>query len=907
MNNTTLTTFLIFLSFSSLNVLGQSFWNDFSINEKSIQKKQSVANSYRSILVDMDRLKKDLINAPKNLKLANAKSRLIEVPMPDGSSLSFVFFETQTMEDGLSEKFPDIKSYAGYNPDSPLTKIRFDVSHKGFNAMITGNQNPVFIDALKDENNKKKVKTICYFKKDFIRTQENSFECLFESNRATPDKSNGNYSYKKNDAQLRTYRMAAACNGEFTNYHGGTVADGIAAANTTINRVNQIYERDLGIKLVLIANNDAIVYTNPATDPYTNNSPLLLLAENQDNVDDVIGSSFYDVGHVFTTGGGGIASNGLCLSNAKARGVTGLPNPIGDPFYVDYVAHEVGHQFGANHTFNNACGDPPNRFDDTAVEPGSGSTIMAYAGICPPNIQNNSDDYFHAISIDEILNKTQYGAGSDCSSNSSDGNNVPEVYAGADKYIPIGTPFELTATASDSDGDQLTYCWEQMDAGIAPMPPSVTNIVGPLFRSLDPSVSPTRIFPDNNTVINNLSDTWEVLPNVTRDLNFSVVVRDNNAGNGAIATDAVLLKSTNTAGPFLVTNPNSNLTWLSGSQETIIWDVANTEKLPVLCSLVDILLSTNSGNTFDHVIAENVINSGSHTFIVPDNIGTQNRIKIKCSDNVFFDISDQNFFIQQNQLAFDVNTPNTTIYGCENQQISIPINTQSFTGSVAPVSFSVNGIPASAIATFSPNQIQPGTSTFLNISGLASGSSSITITATDGTLSQSFSIDLKIGTPSASAPIYPVNNANDVELTPVLNWTYSDLAQYYTIKISTDAQFNNILESATNIIENKYTLTTTLQEQTTYYWAITAHNTCGDSETVNSFITNTVQYCTVSANSDFEWIQSFSLADLNNNSGNNGGYEDFTSLTANVIAGESYSIALNPGFTSTRYPEYWKV
>ena len=906
MNNTTLITSLIILSLSSLNVLGQSFWNDFSIDEEAIQKKQSIANSYRSILVDMDFLKKDLINTPKNLKQANLESNsLIEVPMPDGSSLNFVVFETQTMEDGLAQKFPNIKSYVGYNPDSPLTKIRFDVSHKGFNAMITGNQNPVFIDALRDENNKKQVKTICYFKKDFIRTQENNFECLFESNKSNDDKKNVDYSYKVNDSQLRTYRIAAACNGEFTNYHGGTVADGIAAANTTINRVNQIYERDLGVKLVLIANNDNIVYTNPLSDPYTNNDPSAMLSENQSNIDNVIGSSFYDVGHVFTTGGGGIAVNGLCSNQAKARGVTGLSNPIGDPFYIDYVAHEIGHQFGASHTFNNSCND--NIFDDTAVEPGSGSTIMAYAGICPPNIQSNSDDYFHAISINQILNKIQYGEGADCSSNSSSSNNVPEVYAGVDKYIPIGTPFELTATASDPDGNQLTYCWEQIDAGTAPMPPQSSSIVGPLFRSLDPSSSPTRIFPDNNTIINNLTDTWEVLPNVTRDLNFSVVVRDNNPGNGTIASDAVLLKSTSSAGPFLVTNPNSNLTWLAGSQETIIWDVANTEKPPVLCSLVDILLSTNSGNTFDYVIAENVINSGSHTFIVPENIGTQNRIKIKCSDNVFFDISDQNFSIQQNLLAFDVNTPNTTIYGCENQQISIPINTQSFTGSVDPVSFSVNGVPASAIASFSPNPIQPGSSTFLNISGLTSGSSSITITATDGTLNQSFGIDLKIGTPSASTPIYPSTNSNSVELSPVFNWTYSDLAQYYSIKISTDVQFSNIIESATNIIENKYILTTILEEQTTYYWSITAHNSCGESEAINSFTTYTVPYCTSSGNSNFEWIQSFSLADLNNNSGNNGGYQDFTALTANVIAGESYSIALNPGFSTNSYPEYWKV
>ena len=901
----TLTTFLTILSLLNLNVLGQSFWNDFLIDEKSISKKQAIPNIYRSILVDIDHLKKELANTPKELKQTNKESnRLFEVPMPDGSSLDFLVFETQTMEPGLAEKFPDIKSYAGYNPDSPLTRIRFDISHKGFNAMITGNQNPVFIDALKDENNKKQVKTICYYKKNFTRVPENSFECLFESDRTTDDKSNVDHAYKINDAQLRTYRLAVACNGEFTSYHGGTVADGIAAVNMTINRINEIFERDLGIKLILVADNDAIIYTSSTSDPYINITSKLLLSLNQKNIDNVIGSSFYDIGHIFITGRGGVATNGVCNDNYKAWGASGSPNPTGDPYYVDYVAHEIGHQFGASHTFNNSCNE--NRAGHTAVEPGSGSTIMSYAGICPPNIQSYSNDYFHAISIEQIID--QYGTISSCSSNSSNGNNVPEVYAGADKYIPIGTPFELTAIASDTDGNQLTYCWEQIDTSIAPMPPQSSSIIGPLFRSLGPSSSPTRVFPNNDTIINNLTSTWEVLPDSSRNLNFSVLVRDNNPGNGAIAIDTVLLKSTSTAGPFMVTSPNSSLTWLAKNQETIIWDVANTTQPPVLCNLVDILLSTNGGNTFDHVIEKNVINSGSYTFIVPDNIGTQNRIKIKCSDNVFFDISDQNFSIEQNQLLpFNLNTPNPIIYGCTDQQISILINTETYVGSTEPISFSVNGIPTSAIALFSQSPIQPGTSTFLNISDLPSGSSSITIEATDGTLTQSLSIDLKIGIPDTSVAIYPPNNGNFIEFTPILSWTSSDLAQYYDIQISSDNQFNNIIESDTNIIENKYILSTILDEQKTYYWSVTAHNSCGESEASYSFTTKEIPYCAViSENSGFEWIQSFSLADLNNNSGNNGGYEDFTALKANVIAGESYSIALEPGQIDP-YLEYWKV
>ncbi len=898
----------LFTLFSCQCLLGQSFWKDISIDKNIVSKNQALANSYRGVIVDVDLLKNELASVPKRSeKTQTDVEKFIKIPTPDGNVLEFIIFQTQTMEAELAAKFPEIKSYYGYNPDHPEINIRFDVSPNGFNALITGKDSPIYIDALRGENFKKKSHAICYYKKDFIKTAEHDFHCHFTNDDASDKLGNAIADYKiATDNQLQTYRLAAACNGEFTNYHGGTVAGAISAANTTINRVNQVYERDLGIRLVLIANNDQIVYTNPSSDPYSNNDPFEMIAQNQSNLNSVIGTANYDIGHVFSTGGGGLAARGVCINSVKAQGVTGLTNPIGDPFYIDYVAHEIGHQFGANHTFNNSCND--NRVDAAAVEPGSGSTIMAYAGICSPNIQTNSDAYFHAISIQEVINFTQNGSGSSCASFSSDGNNVPTVFGGNDKYIPIGTPFELTATASDSDGDQLTYCWEQMDNGIAPMPPSSNNAVGPLFRSILPTTNATRTFPDKISLLNNSNDTWEKLPNVTRDLNFTITVRDNNLGNGGVADDDILLKSTSAAGPFLVTNPNTTITWIVGNQETIVWNVANTEKQPILCGLVDILLSTDGGNNFDQVIASSVINSGTYTFTVPNIIGTQNRIKIKCSDNVFFDISNQNFIIQESQLPFNVNTPNATIFGCTNQQLSIPINTQNLMGGTNTISFTANGIPPTAVGVFSPNAVQPGTSSFLNITGLENGAYSISINATDGTFSQTINIDLKIGLPESSFTIYPPQNDNLVNLLPILNWTYSDLAQFYSIEISTDPQFSNIIESASNIMDNKYELTTILEEQTTYYWTVTAHNNCGrSSNNVYIFTTKNVQYCIPNSNSYYEWIQSVSFADLNNNSGDNDGYGDFTNLTANVTAGSNYAIALNPAFRSQIYVEYWKV
>ena len=412
--------------------------------------------------------------------------------------------------------------------------------------------------------------------------------------------------------------------------------------------------------MVLVANNNLIVYSNAATDPYTNNNGSAMLAQNQTNLDTVIGSANYDIGHVFSTGGGGVAFRfGPCNVSLKAQGVTGLPSPTGDPFHVDFVAHEMGHQFGANHTFNSTAGScgGGNHNASTSYEPGSGSTIMGYAGLCgADNLQLHSDADFHGISIQEIVNFTT-GSGNVCAVKASTNNTPPTVDAGPNGNpaftIPKNTPFQLTGTASDANGDALTYDWEEFDLG----PTGALNSPSgnaPLFRSFLSSTNRTRTFPKLTNLLNNTQTIGELLPSYARALNFRLTVRDNRAGGGGINQDTIALQVSGSAGPFQVTAPNTAVTWAGGSTQTVTWNVAGTTAAPVNCANVNLLLSTNGGTTFPTTILAGTPNDGSQAITVPSVVTTQARLKVACATNIFFDVSNTNFVISRVLRITDV-------------------------------------------------------------------------------------------------------------------------------------------------------------------------------------------------------------------------------------------------------------
>ncbi len=632
---------LLFL-FLQAQAQKESLWLDVAEADVPVRGIRPVQPlHHRTLFLAFRQMQALLDSAP--LRFEGQKPVEVEIPWPDGSMRLFEVWYVPLMHPDLARSYPQIRTFAGRQKSDPASLIRLDYGPLGFHAMILTAEGPdVFVDPLQKAD---KEHYISYYVKDYYANATKAFWCgtyeLAENRQLLAQVLQGEL-LKAGDCQLRQYRLALACTGEYANYHGSNTTNNdksfaIAAMNTTLNRVNGVFERDAAITMQLVPNNDQLVFLDPATDPYTNNDGIAMLAENQTTCDNIIGSANYDIGHVFSTGGGGVAYlNSPCDNAIKARGVTGLADPVGDPFDIDYVAHEMGHQYGGRHTQNNDC----NRDNQSSYEPGSASTIMGYAGICAPNVQNNSDDYYHLNSL-ILMGNFVTGAGNSCATVINTSNTAPVADAGVDYTIPRSTPFKLTGSATDANdpASSLTYCWEQYDKEVATMPPDPSSTVGPAFRSLQPQSSSSRYLPRLSDVVAGASPVWEVLPSVARSLNFRLTVRDNHSAYGCTDDDAMVVTVDGGSGPFAITSPGSSSSWMPGASETITWNVAGTTAAPVSCANVDILLSTDGGLTFPITLASSTPNDGSHTITVPNNITTQAVVLIQCSNNIFFDAS----------------------------------------------------------------------------------------------------------------------------------------------------------------------------------------------------------------------------------------------------------------------------
>ncbi len=922
---------VLFFTFFVTTSYSQNFWNTSAKKEKTIKKKnilkrKSTPEKYTVASLNLNGFTKYLRNSPNSTANSSEKSRekIITLPNSEGKLERFSMKETALLAPKLAEKFPMIKSYTGIGIDDARKIVKISLGTNGVHAIISSaDKETVYIDPY----TKDKKQYIIYKTSD-LKPIDTSFSCQVKGENRQKNKHENRQrtasTQKKNanDGQLRTYRIAIVCTAEYSLFHLNRQnvatsatdlvkkATVLSAINTSITRVNQIYERDLAVRMILVANNDELIFFDTNTDQLTNNNADDLIEESQVKCDAIIGNANYDIGHAFSTGGGGYAEvNSVCVQGYKAQGLTGSYQPINDPYDIDYVCHELGHQFGATHTQNNDC----NRTSSTAVEPGSGSTIMGYANICAPNVQTKSDPYFHAVSIDQMWSHIQ-GNGN-CAVLTPTNNDAPIANAGTNYSIPKGTPFLLKGSATDKQGTaSLTYNWEQTDTQIAPMPPVATSTGGPTFKSVAPSKSANRYFPDFENVINKTTNQWIVLPTVERELNFAFTVRDNNPNGGSSDRDNIKITLTD-ALPFTVTAPNTNIIWDTGATKTITWQKGTSDIAPINCKKVTIKLSTDGGKTFPILLKENTLNDGTEEITIPDTPTTQARILIEASDNVFYNVNDSNFTINATKPTFLLSNKTPKQNTCKNSDtpISYTFNANFINGFTETINLSATGLPNGTSAVFTPNSLNSSGDVTLTINNFKQSNQkeyTIVVQGKSATITQTNTAFLNIIDDNLTKTILksPVNLITETSLTPDFNWSKVENASAYQLIVASNSDFSTIIIDET-VNTNSYTPTTPLLGTTTYFWRVKPKNNCkeGTFSSDNQFTTQAPSYCSSTFIDDAggkNHITNVSFNSINNTSGNDtiDGYEDFTNIITEVEKTVSYQ--MNVTFDSDGYQDH---
>ncbi len=821
---------------------GQNFWKPTTAPDIPWASREIQPEAARLIAIDMEVLRAELSAAPSE---GTAAGLTFTLPTPDGGTERFRVVQSPVMAPGLARQFPGIKTFLGKSlaPGSALARI--DYTPKGFHAMVLKGAQTYFIDPY--YHNYPHQAHQVYYRRDL--TEREDFVCAInhEHGLGAAPRSGSTVVGE----ELRTYRLAVAATGEYTQFHGGTVGDAIAAIVTTMNRVNGLYETDVSARMILIDSNQQIIYTNPSSDPY-NGGPGDHLGQNQINLDTTIGNGSYDIGHVFhRTGGGGVAFyQSLCDDNTKAGGFTSGSSPVGDPFDVDYVAHEIGHQFGASHTQNNDC----NRVPQTAMEPGSASTIMGYAGICPPNLQNNSDPYFHAVSQQEMFEHTIFGNGNSCATIIGTGNTPPLITPGESGFfLPVSTPFELTGTATDVDGDSLTYCWEQFDTGPS-SPPNNPEGNAPIFRSFLPTTDATRVFPRLADLINNMTVIGEQLPDYARDLTFRLTVRDNHGFGGGVSTEDRSFNVTEQAGPFRVLSRNvvSEVDWKAGSLQLVEWSVANTDQPPVNASEVDIYLSVDGGLTYPFLLEAETPNDGAAIVQLPAEANSVDcRIKVKAANNIFFDLNNADFAVLPPEEAGISLASETQVQSaCATEEVSFEVLAAPLLDAAGTVEWTVEGLPAPFTVTGLEPVDLPASLAFqvATTAGVASGNYPFQLIGSNGAASDTLGLVLQYfaGLPEAVTPQAPTDGAIDVAVTPTLSWSAHPDAAAYDLEIAADAAFSDILFEESGIVDTFLTLASPLPDSAAIFWRVRGKNeSCGAGPYANSGFQTEVVRCVV--------------------------------------------------------------
>ena len=914
---------LLTILFCSIVMTGftQSFYWEKIKNtptEKTSILKNFDKNKYQLFSLNLDNFKILLADVPSRKNIGSSPMVVINFPDKKGNMERFQVSETSTLAPEIAIKYPNIKTYIGFSLDNPGGRIRFSVTPQGLKTMSTYPNKPALFTVPLNKGDESLYIT---YDRSMRIDSKKDFECLTE-NENVPIKEIISFNRDANDQILRTLRIAISTTGEYTNFwddgddtNGDAQEDALAALVSTLNRTNEVFEVDMAITFQLVTGTE-IIYPTSSTDPYTGsfNSQL------QSTLTSEVGESNYDIGHLFNYGGnnGNAGCIGcVCVDGQKGSGFSshsftdndGGPN-MDDFFDIDYVPHEIGHQMGGNHTFSQS-----NEGTGVNYEPGSGTTIMGYAGITGANdVQDHSDPYFHYGTINQVLNNLDTRT---CWTSSEITNNPPVADAGDDYTIPQGTAFKLVGSATDSDEeDVLTYTWEQVDSGTTTSSNfGPTKTSGGVWRSRPPSSNPTRYMPVRSRVLSgelteaNPQETedntsWETVSTVGRALNFALTVRDRSETNGVgqfpqSDFDFMTVTVDGDSGPFAVTSQTTNETWNVGESRTVTWDVAGTDTGSVNTSSVNIYLSTDGGLTFPFSAASNVANDGSHTFSVPpaDGDSDQLRVMVEGNDNIFYAINSTNFSLQESEFAMTVEEPSVTV--CSPNDVIYNFTYNTFLGFTGTTSFSTEGLPSGLSATFSSNTASTDGEgielVISNIGVLNEGTYNFQITGTSGAIVKSTDVDFSVFLNILEIPVLtsPSMNITGVGLSPVFSWEEISNTSSYDIEIATDQQFSSVLFSE-NISTNSFS-GASLEESTVYYWRVKAKNTCGEGDfsEISSFTTQNCSVCFSDGNTSYVTSTTRVVFNtIDNSSGKPGAYSDYTDISTTVRPDEIHDLTV---------------